>query len=362
MIGTRGVPAQYGGFETAVEEIGSRLADMGHAVTVFCREGDRRRTHHLGMELIHLPALKHRAFETLSHSTLSVLTRAARQAEAAVVFNAANAPLIPILRSAGVPVALHVDGIEWKRTKWSGAGQRYYRWAERQAVRWADALIADARSIQSYYRRAHAADTTFIPYGATNVAPKLERLHELQLSAGEYFLVVARLEPENHVHIAIAGYIKSDTSRPLVVVGGNPYPGEYVKSLTTLVKEDQRVRMLGGIWDQELLDALYAGARSYVHGHSVGGTNPSLLRAMGAGSPVLAFDVEFNREVLGPTGLFWADATCLKTLIEHADRNETAAAQRGTRGKARALAEYNWDQVATEYERLCVSLAQTSTR
>ncbi|WP_395474611.1 DUF1972 domain-containing protein [Saccharopolyspora spinosa] len=169
MIGTRGVPARYGGFETCVEEVGRRLVQRGHEVTVYCRKlGGRgpRPERHLGMRLVYLPALRRKTLETLSHTALSASHAVVRPPEVAVVFNAANAPLLPLLRLRGIPTITHVDGLEWKRAKWGPAGSAYYRRAEALAVRWSDALIADARGIQDYYRDRFNTETDYIPYGA----------------------------------------------------------------------------------------------------------------------------------------------------------------------------------------------------
>jgi len=357
MIGTRGVPARYGGFETAVEEIGKRLAVSGHDVTVFCRGYDRDVREYLGMHLVHLPALRYKVAETLSHTSLSVLHRRARQADVALVFNAANAPLLPALRAAGVPIAVHVDGLEWQRSKWSGGGRRYYLVGERLAVRWADALIADAIGIKRYYLERYSVDSVFIPYGAPLItAPTEHRLAELDLAPGAYHLVVARFEPENHVHLALDGYVTGEVERPLVVVGTAPYAGEYIAGLRRKAAQHSGIRLVGGVWDQELLDALYAGCVSYVHGHSVGGTNPSLLRSMGAAAPALAYDVEFNREVLGECGHFWKDPRQLAGLLEAAERDPSACREMGRKAQERAAKTYTWDDVASRYERLCLDL------
>src|SRR5512139_285081 len=288
MVGTRGVPARYGGFETAVEEVGRRLAAAGHEVTVYCRGERHSESHHLGMKLVHLPAVRQKVAETLSHTGLSVAHAAARRIigrgpDVALVFNAANSPLLPVLRALRIPVATHVDGLEWQRTKWSGTGQRYYRTAEALAVRWSDALIADAHGIQDYYRERFAAESVFIPYGAPILdGPDDAKLAEAGLTPGGFHLVVARFEPENHVHLAVEGYRASGATKPLIVVGSAPYSDGYTARLHELAGDDPRIRFMGGVWDQDLLDSLYAGALTYVHGHSVGGTNPSLLRAMGA--------------------------------------------------------------------------------
>ncbi|MBO2446989.1 DUF1972 domain-containing protein [Actinomadura barringtoniae] len=364
MVGTRGVPARYGGFETAVEEVGRRLAEAGHEVVVYCRGERHPEPEYLGMKLVHLPAVEKKVAETLSHTGFSVMHAIGRKIvrkgpDVALVFNAANAPLLPFLRAMRIPVATHVDGLEWKRTKWSGTGQRYYRTAESLAVRWSDALIADARGIQDYYVERFDADSVLIAYGAPILQSiNTGKLAEAGFRPGEYHLVVARFEPENHVHVAVEGYRKSTATKPLVVVGSAPYADEYTAKLRELAGDDPRINFLGGVWDQELLDALYAGALTYVHGHSVGGTNPSLLRAMGAGASVLAFDVNFNREVLGEeAGRFFPDAPVLAREIEAAEAEPGAAADRGAAARKRASERYVWDDVATAYERLCADLA-----
>ncbi len=310
LIGTRGVPARYGGFETCVEEVGSRLAAAGHEVVVYCRptdDGAEQLETFKGMQLVHLPVVRKRSLETLAHTSLSVLHRTLRDTDAAIVFNAANAPLLPVIRARGIPVATHVDGLEWQRGKWGPTGQRYYRMAESLAVRWSDALIADAQGIADYYSREFSAETELIAYGAPITKPEdAVRIAELDLAPGKYHLVVARFEPENHVLEAVQGYVASRAELPLVVVGSAPYADEYTAKVYAAA--DDRVRLLGGVWDQEQLDQLYAHALTYLHGHSVGGTNPSLLRAAGAGAYTLAFDVSFNREVIGDQGEYWRSA------------------------------------------------------
>lgn len=352
LLGTRGVPARYGGFETCVEEVGRRLAARGHDVVVYCRRGPGEEEcpkTYLGMELVHLPALRRRALETLSHTGLSVAHLLRRPVDAAVLFNAGNAPWLPVLRARGIPVATHVDGLEWKRAKWGRVGRRYYRAAEALSVRWSDALIADAQGISDYYRSRHGAGTVLLTYGAPAVPGDTSRLGELGLRPAGYHLVVARFEPENHVHLAVEGYVRSRSALPLVVVGSAPYADAYIRQVRSVA--DDRVRFLGPVWDQHLLDQLYAGALTYVHGHSVGGTNPSLLRAVGAGTSTLAYDVEFNREVLGEAGRYFRDAEQLRLLLEAAEEDRDANQRQAEAVLGRAT-RYEWDDVADGYERL----------
>nr|WP_212721610.1 glycosyltransferase [Nocardioides dongxiaopingii] len=359
-MGTRGVPAHYGGFETAVEEIGARLADRGHEVVVYCRGAeDRTLREHRGMRLVHLPAVRRRSLETLSHSALSMGHAVVRhRPDVAFVFNAANAPLVPLLRLRRVPVAVHVDGLEWKRDKWSGSGQRFYRRAESVAVRLGDRLISDAQGIADYYLDEFGIDTDVITYGAPILSdPEPRRLAPLGLERHGYHLVVARFEPENHVLEILEGYRASSAEQPLVVVGSNPYEGAYDARLRAVAGADDRITLLGGVWDQDLLNSLYANALTYLHGHSVGGTNPSLLRAMGAAAPVIAYDVNFNREVLGDGAGFFLTPNDVARMVEKAESTAGETVATGVLLQARARQHYDWDRVAEGYEDLARRLA-----
>ncbi len=354
MLGTRGVPAAYGGFETAVEEIGRRLADRGHDVVVYSRGGEEKVREHLGMRVVHLPALPLKQAETLSHTGLSTAHLwLRRRPDVAFVFNAANSPFVPLLRARRVPVALHMDGIEWKRSKWGGRGRAYYRWAEEFGVRTADALISDAPGIADYYRDEFDVPTELIRYGApilddVPTAP----IEKLGLTPEGYHLVVARFEPENHVREIVEGYRRSTAKLPLIVVGSAPYAADYTRAIDAAASGDERIRLLGGVFDQDLLDALYAHALTYLHGHSVGGTNPSLLRAMGAGTATTAFDVGFNRETLDENGRFFRDAAEAASAIEESERDCSATRLSAIQAQQRAATDFRWDDVADEYETL----------
>lgn len=360
MLGTRGVPARYGGFETAVEEIGSRLADRGHDVVVYCRGTEVAQSTHLGMRLVHLPAVRRRALETLSHTIAS--TRHIRRDptyDAIILFNCANAFALPWLKRVAPGVAVHVDGLEWRRAKWGRLGRGWYLLMERFSARRASALIADARAIQDYYQQRYGVGSTFIAYGAPlREVAEARYLARHGLESGGYDLVVARLEPENHTDLVLRGHLASRGRVPLVVVGSVPYSSSYATRLEQLAATSASVLMLGGLWDPEELDELYAHCRLYIHGHSVGGTNPALLRAMGCAAPVLALDVAFNREVLGECGEFFSDAGELAALLDDAGSCPSSLAARGRAGQLRAQENYDWDRVTDGYEALCQRLAE----
>ena len=365
MLGTRGVPASYGGFETAVEEIGKRLAARGHHVTVYCRNPGQTQTEYLGMHLVNAPALRHRMAETLSHTAVSSAHAIVKgRPDVALLLNAGNAPLLQPLRAAGIPTAIHLDGIESKREKWRGAGAKYYRWAESASVKWGDVVIADAQAIADHVRRRYGRDSVVIPYGADVIDPGSDRLGELSLTPHGYHLIVARFEPENHVLEAVHAFRTSAETLPLIVVGSAPYAQWYIDKVHAAARNDPRIRFTGGIYDQALLDQLYANARTYIHGHSVGGTNPSLLRAMGAGAPVLAYDVEFNREVTAERAYFWPDADALIALLDAiaSGGHDAELAGMSAAGKERILQAYQWDAVTDEYEAMLARLLATRQR
>lgn len=359
MIGTRGVPAAYGGFETAVEEVGRRLVERGHRVTVYCRNADTSIKTHLGMDLVHLPAVKKRSLETLSHTGLSVLHAMKERPDAAILFNAGNAPFIGWLKAAGIPSAVHMDGLEWKRAKWAGLGAKYYKRAERVAARSGLALIADAQGIADYLKAEYGRDSHLIAYGAPIMDPGSEKLAELDLEPGKYHLVVARMEPENHVDVIVEGYAGSGSDLPLVVVGTAPYGDDYVAQVREAAGESD-TRFLGGVWDQDLLNQLYANCRSYLHGHSVGGTNPSLLRAMGCAAPVTAFDVDFNTEVTSGHARFFSSAEDVSIAIKKDDVERDLCEARGMAGQLHVEDTYRWDDVTDRYEAMVRLVAEAA--
>jgi glycosyltransferase involved in cell wall biosynthesis len=355
LMGTRGVPARYGGFETAAEEIGAGLAERGHDVVVYCREAAEHGVYR-GMRRVHLPALRRRALETLSHGGISALHAAFRRPDAVIFCNAANAPWAAMLRALGIPVALHVDGHDGRRAKWTGVGARYYSVATRLGTKVANEVIVDSEVIKTEIDLNYGINSTFISYGAKRAELPTQaadaRLAALSLRSNGYHLLVARFEPENQVCELIEGYVASSAALPLAVVGFAGYPGAYAASIRAAADADDRVRLLGPVWDQPLLDALYAGATSYLHGHSVGGTNPSLLRAMAQGTPVICYDCVYNRETTGGNALWFDDARAVGSLVERAERHGGAVQEIGMRAKRRAQRYYRWADTVAQYDEL----------
>jgi len=349
MIGTRGVPAAYGGFETAVDEVGTRLVERGHGVTVYCR-GPKGVSEYRGIHCITLPAPRIKALETLAHTGRSIMHARGQAFDVVLLFNVGNAPLLAVVKQ---PVVLHVDGLEWKRGKWGLIGRTYYRICERLAAASRHDLIADAESIATYYETRYNVRSNVIAYGAPVRLPAADDrrcLGPLGLDPDAYLLMVARLEPENNVHVVLDAYGRSSRRIPLVVVGDAPYRSRYLDNLRRTFAGTPNVLHLGRVDDQSLLDVLYVSARAYVHGHTVGGTNPSLLRAMGAGAPVIASDGVFNREVCGDVALYFSSAADLRPILD--ESMETSSRERGAEGRSRAVERYDWDAVTMKYEAL----------
>lgn len=354
LIGTRGVPASYGGFETCVEEVGRRLAERGHEVTVYCRSGHYREhpPEYLGMRLVYLPSIRHKVLDTLSHTALSVLHASVRSFDVLMVFNAANSPMLLLPRLLGRRIAINTDGLEWKRGKWGRMARGYYRFAERLSTHLANRIVADSRGIADYYREQYDTDSTFIAYGAyIQESSRPELLAPLGLTPGSYFLQITRFEPENNPLLTLRAFHELDTDKKLVLVGGVPYESDYSRQL--LREAGDQVLLPGFIYEPELLRELWCNCFAYVHGNEVGGTNPALLQAMANGCPVLAIDVPFSRDVLGEAGLYFAaEEEDLREKMVWALDHPQELEVRCKQGVERILEHYSWEQVTDGYERL----------
>ncbi len=354
ILGTRGVPANYGGFETFAEELGARLAERGHDVTVYGRRGfiDPGLREHRGMRLTVLPSMRSKHLETVSNTFLASLHAARRGFDAVLMCNAANAPFVRVLQLAGIPVALNVDGLERKRRKWGVAGRSYYRLCERLAARYPDALVTDAEVIRRYYRRAYRAPSHMIAYGGDLAPPGgTDVLRDLGLEAGRYLLYVSRFEPENNPDRVAAAYSRVNGDRKLAMVGGAPYARRLTERVRSLA--DPRVLLPGPIYGEGYRQLLF-NCRVYIHATEVGGTHPALVEAMGARRPVLYYDTPENREVAGEAGRgfrFEGDRA-LEHVLAKILEDDDALGEMAEGSHRRARAAYRWNDVADAYERL----------
>jgi len=350
ILGTRGVPPSYGGFETFAGELSRRLVRRGHRVAVYCREDGPKEWE--GVDRIVLPAIRHKYFETVSHAALSALDAIRRDFDVVLVCNAANAFVLPLLRAARIPVAINVDGIERRRRKWNAAGRMVYAIGESFSVSFANAIVADAKVIAEYYRTRFGADPMTIAYGADFPdEPDTGVLARLGIRPRTYILYVSRFEPENNPLEVVRACERVPDAPPLVMVGHALYAKDLEAELR--LHAGDRVMLPGAIYGADYR-TLQRNALLYVQATEVGGTHPAMIEAMGSGGAVLALATPENREVGGDAVgyfQFQPEETLSRTLHEGLNDREGLERLRAA-GRERARQKFQWDAVVDAYERL----------
>jgi glycosyltransferase involved in cell wall biosynthesis len=358
ILGTRGIPANYGGFETFAEELAPRLVERGHDVTVYCRSNNVSYPHPIykGVRLKILPTIGTKYLDTVAHTFLSVLHSIPSRFDCILMCNAANALFAVIPRFTGTPVALNVDGIERKRKKWGAVGRAYYRLSEFLATIIPNVIVTDAAVIREYYLKTYRKSSVMIAYGAdcSRIETK-EVLNKLQVRSREYLLYVSRLEPENNAHLVVRAFEQVQTDKQLLIVGNAPYAHGYIEQLKST--RDPRIQFPGGIYGTGYRE-LQSNAFVYIHATEVGGTHPALIEAMGAGNCVLVYDTPENREVTADCGLFFHDADSLAAQLQEVLRNPALVESLRAKAHARAKAIYSWDAITGQYEKLLSDLAR----
>ena len=354
LLGTRGIPANYGGFETFAEEISTRLAARGHRVTVYCRERFAQPSYR-GVRLQYLPTVRHKYFDTLAHTFICTLHLLTHRVDVALYCNGANAIFTLWPRVLGMPVALNVDGIERRRKKWNRLAKAWYLMSEWLATFCPTAVVTDALTIQDYYRRRYRKESEFIPYGADHgKAAGCGILSELGLEPGRYFFYVSRMEPENHPLEVRQAFEKVDTALKLALVGDAPYAHEYIRRVRDT--RDARIVIPGAIYGEGYRE-LGSHCFAYIHATEVGGTHPALIEAMGRGALVLYRNTPENTEVAADAGIPFEPAELtakLRGLLEMSEEERDAYRRRALE---RVRERYSWDAVTDSYERLLTKLS-----
>jgi glycosyltransferase involved in cell wall biosynthesis len=354
IIGTRGIPASYGGFETFAEHLSTRLVARGHEVTVYCRAHyvSPRQLEYHGVRLKVLPTIRHKYFDTVVHSFLSALHAVSARFDVALICNAANAPFAPILRLTGTPVAINVDGLEHKRKKWGWLGRRYYLAAERLSTILPNVMVTDAQVIQDYYLARYKAESEMIAYGSeVERRPDRAAVRRWRAEPNRYVLYVSRLEPENNAHLVIEAFKKVRTAYRLLIVGDAPYAHDYISGLKARARGDKRIVFTGFVFGQDYR-ALQQNAYCYVHATEVGGTHPALLEAMGYGNCVLTLATPENIEAVGDAGIPYADEFDLAEKLQRVLRDGSLVQSYRNRAQIRVQRYYDWDRVVDQYEKL----------
>jgi len=354
ILGTRGIPANYGGFETFAEHLSTRLVARGHEVTVYCRAHytSPRQLEFQGVRLEVLPTIRHKYFDTVIHAFLSAIHAVSGRYDAALICNAANAPFSPILRLTGTPVAINVDGLEHKRKKWGRLGRRYYRLAEYLSTILPNEMVTDAQVIQDYYLAHHRCPSIMIAYGSeVERRPDRETVRKWRVEPNRYVLYVSRLEPENNAHLVIEAFKKVRTAYRLLVVGDAPYAEQYINKLKSQARGDKRIIFTGFVFGQDYR-ALQQNAYCYVHATEVGGTHPALLEAMGYGNCVLTLATPENIEAVGEAGIPYIDEFDLAEKLQRVLRDGSLVQAYRNRAQLRVQGNYDWDRVVDKYEDL----------
>ncbi|MDQ0145996.1 DUF1972 domain-containing protein [Pseudarthrobacter niigatensis] len=361
IIGTRGYPSYYGGFETAVRRLAPYLADAEWDVTVYGRDGSVERdpghADHRIRSVLTL-GLNTRALSTMSYGLTSVLNAMIKRPDVALVMNVANGFWLPLLRLRGIKTVVNVDGIEWERDKWGKAAKLVFKAGAFFTAKFADLLICDAVEIQRIWRERYGVSSKFIPYGG-DVPPSLPV--EEGLRSRGYVLMVARFVPENTVLEFFEAAKELAKAWDVVIVGSSGFGGELDEAARALSEASEKVHWLGHISDDRRLFALWQHAGAYFHGHSVGGTNPALVQAMACGAPVVARDTTYNREVLSDTATY-AQPTegsivdSVSELMGSPELQSTLSA--GAVERARSF--YSWELVCGAYNDALMSITQNA--
>jgi glycosyltransferase involved in cell wall biosynthesis len=363
LLGTRGIPANYGGFETFAEELSARLVRRGHHVAVYCRTNNvpKRDSPYRGVELKFLPTIPHKYLDTLAHTAISTLHVLFGRYDVILYCNSANAVFTFVPRILGTPTALNVDGLERDRRKWNRLGQAWYSISERLSCLLPSETITDAKVIQEYYATRHNKTSHLIAYGADFVKESsTQTLESLGLQPGQYFLYVSRMEPENNALLVAKAFARTSVPQRLALIGDAPYAADYLRSVKSVA--DPRIVAPGGIYGKGYRE-LQSHCLAYIHATEVGGTHPALIEAMGRGAPTLYLNTPENVEVAGDAGMpFGPSETALAEWIEKtASMSSAELAEWGKRAEARARGRYDWEQVADQYEALFSAMIRRST-
>lgn len=349
IIGTRGYPSYYGGFETAVRRLAPYLADEGWDVTVYGRPGATRADDpdlDPRVRSVVTAGAETTSFSTLTFGLTAVLHALREKPDVALVMNVANGFWLPLLRLRGIPTVVNVDGIEWERAKWGRLAKFVFRLGARMTASWGNELIADAHAISARWKSDFGRDCLFVPYGG-DIPPELPVVDGLTHRG--YILMVARFVPENTVAEFLDAAKSLASKYKVVIVGSSGYGGEFDERAARMAADHENIQWLGHLSDDNKLHSLWQHSGAYFHGHSVGGTNPALVQAMACGAPVVARDTVYNREVLAGTATY-VSPDVIEIQAALAQAMEVACDFDPTAVIHRAGEHYSWDGVCAKYQ------------
>ncbi len=353
IIGSRGYPIVYSGYETFVKEVSERLVAQNIDVRVYCQKHlfSARPKNINGVELVYMPTVQTKSLNQLVHSFFSMIHACFSKTDVILVVNAANGPFGLISLLAQKKTLINVDGLEWLRPKWKGLGAAYFKFAAKLATLFYNTIITDAEAMRQVYLQTFKANSTVIAYGANIRHSKNPSLiNQFGLIPNEYFLIVGRLIPDNNSDLILEGFKKANSNKKLVIVGDVPYQDAYAQKMKAHASD--QILFLGYITDSEVLAELYHQSYAYLHGHEYGGTNPTMLKAMAYGCAILALDTVFNREMLenGQFGWFFQKTSDSVALyLQQAEHNPQAVQTLKEKARDGITQKYNWDEVTRAY-------------
>jgi glycosyltransferase involved in cell wall biosynthesis len=353
IFGSRGIPHTYGGAEAFLEELAPHLAERGHRVTVYCRRSlyqDRPRRYR-GVDLIYLPSIETKVLGTPTHTFACMLDQLVRPADVFLVLNIVNGFHCLLPRLLGKTFCINVDGVDWKRGKWGKLARKYFYLNAKWIGKICPAgVITDAREMQRIYQDEFSTPSTCIAYGAnieSSEHPELVRQYGLE--PFQYYLIASRMVSENNPDLIVQAFEKLKTNKMLAVAGGVNYRSEFVRKLQQT--RDPRIKFLGHVGNAAHVKELHCNAYAYVHGHSLGGTNPSLVKALGYGNCIVALNTPFNREVLNDYGImFERSLDDLRRQLQTVEDDPELAAEFRQRAPERIRQAYTWDHITDQYE------------
>ncbi len=362
IMGAKGYPYVYGGYDTFIKELGERLVERGVHVRVYNHRSlfKKRPRFVNGIECIYTPAIESKSFTQLTHTFISMMHACFSDVDVILVVNSGNGPFGIIPKIFGKPTVINVDGLEWLRPKWKGLGSKYFFFASKLATKFYDQVINDSEEMRRVYLELFKADSKVIAYGANpREFVESKPIEKWNLESHSYFLIVGRLIPDNNADLLIEGFLKSDSKRKLVIVGDVPFQDEWADPLKQI--KDDRLIFTGYVKNANTLAALYFHCFAYFHGHEYGGTNPALLKAMGYGCAILALNTPFNQEVLqnGKHGWFFEKSFhSFKLIIEKAEASPEELVKLRLTAREGLTLKYNWEFVTDQYLEVLESLSK----
>ena len=353
IIGTRGYPYVYSGYETFVKQLSERLVTKDCNVTVYCHKGlfDKRPKEIKGIKLVYIPTVETKMLSQPIHSFLSFIHACFLRPDVLLVVNSANGPYGLLTKLFKIPTAINVDGLEWLRPKWKGLGSIYFRWASKMSTFFYDQIINDSDEMRKVYLDLFNRESKVIAYGANiRKSKNPELINSWDIKKREYYLVVGRLIPDNNADLIVKGFLKSNSKKKLVIVGDVPYKDSYVSNLKLI--KDERLVFTGYVNNQDILAELYHNCYVYIHGHEFGGTNPTMIKAMAYGSAILALDTVFNQEMLQKNkfGIFFKkELYSITNAIEYCENEKIKIDMLREESKNGITKKYDWGCITNQY-------------